>query len=109
MKTIEEKKLIIAKFMDAKFSNYADGSKGVILNPNPDGYLPMMGIDGLKYDTSWDWLMPVVKKCRTRLFSPRNATEVYMLRDLEDAVLTLEIEEAFEEVINVIEWYNEKL
>jgi hypothetical protein len=67
--------------------------------PNVDTY-----IEGpLKYDTSWDWLMPVVDKvCEYRLAYPNEANEVCNLK----VVVMKEV--LYKRVVNFIKWYNEQ-
>jgi len=63
MDTTEKNKLI-AEFMAAKYSNYGDGTIGVVLPNSPKGHFPSNGLIGLRYHESWDWLMPVFVKLR---------------------------------------------
>ncbi len=55
----------------------------------------------LKYHKSWDWLMPVVEKCYQC-----NHEEGDLHMRLNDAVLTVNIEEVYKAVVEFINWYN---
>jgi len=49
------------------------------------------------YDTSWDWLMPVVEKCM-------GLYEHYEVKRIADAVMTFDINTAYAEVVEFIEY-----
>lgn len=53
--------------------------------------------DTLYFDTSWDWLMPVVEKCLTT--DGRHYT-------LNDALLTCNIKEVYQAAVQFINQYN---
>ncbi len=66
--------------------------------------------DGLKYNSSWDWLMPVVIECFDRYgalhdVSVFNADNQQFL--LNDALLETNIQSLYKAVVNYITWYNE--
>ena len=50
----------------------------------------------LEYHTSWDWLMPVIDKCY----------QEHMSKHIADAVMTCNIGEAYEVVVEFIKEYN---
>jgi hypothetical protein len=54
----------------------------------------------LQYDTSWDWLMPVAKKC----INPEDNTEGW--DNLAVALTTCNIEEVYQAVVEFIKAYN---
>ena len=60
--------------------------------PIADGYLE----DDLKYHTSWDWLMPVIDKCY----------QEHMSKDIADAVMTCDIDKAYQVIVKFINQYN---
>jgi hypothetical protein len=93
MKTTENNKLI-AEFMNLNIVTLDD------IRANKDPYIS--SADGyteeeLKYDTSWDWLMPVVEKCLTT--DGKHYT-------LNDALLTCNIKEVYQAVVQFINQYN---
>lgn len=62
--TTEEKNRMIAEFMGAKNKSNALASISVRMDEN-ELWIPIHGIKNfkqLRYDSSWDWLMPVVDK-----------------------------------------------
>ena len=102
MKTIKEKNVMIAEFMGYK---WLDDDKMWKSGEYPrcrymDGYL--------EYHTSWEWLMPVVKKCKNLLSNPKDANDIYILRDLEETVFSCEINIAYDGVVKFINWYNKQ-
>lgn len=54
---IKEGNILIAKFMGAEIRD----TKHYPIKLNDDEYYP----EGLKYHSSWDWLMPVVERINT--------------------------------------------
>ena len=61
-----------------------------------------MGISNykqVKYHASWDWLMPVVDKCLSR-----SAGE---WTDIHDALLSCNIQEVYDAVVESIKEYNQ--
>jgi hypothetical protein len=55
-----------------------------------------------KYNSSWDWLMPVVQKCY-------KIDNEEMFDNLVDAVSTLDIDTIYNEVIEFIKSHNKNL
>ena len=61
----------------------------------------------VKYHTSWDWLMPVVLKCKESVdyCSDDNALEYH---NIEDEMLSqLSIEDTYQAVVKFIKIYND--
>lgn len=59
----------------------------------------------LKYHSSWDWLMPVVKKIqqiRTPYFNKKKP----VMDALMDALMDVEVKSLWEAVVIFIQWYN---
>jgi len=50
----------------------------------------------MKYNTSWDWLMPVINKCY----------QEHMSKNIAEAVMNCDIDGAYKEVIEFIKEYN---
>jgi hypothetical protein len=50
-----------------------------------------------KYHTSWDWLMPVIDKCY----------QEHMSKHIAEAVMTCNINEAYNAVVEFIKEYND--
>ena len=118
METIETKKTdneLIAEFMGWKQSDGNDGvfHKGVWYDQNFDHY------DALKFDTSWDWLMPVVEKIDKLYREDFPPGEEFVRRILqkEDPIdrhyidvialpLSTSIKEAHKAVVEFIKWHN---
>ena len=67
-------------------------------------------ISDLKYHTSWDWLMPVVKKfdyLAENKFIDFNSDFSFWCEEIDDTVTrTYEIEPVFKIMIKAITWYN---
>jgi hypothetical protein len=58
--------------------------------------------DEMIYDTSWDWLMPVVEK----VFVLSEDEEAWRI-DIESGLTTLNRDETYRAVVEFIEHYNE--
>lgn len=52
---------LIAEFMGMTYGDPNDNSVMIQMTPQGNEVVP---IESMKYHTSWDWLMPVVQKCR---------------------------------------------
>ena len=55
-----------------------------------------------KYDTSWDWLMPVVQKCFDTQ-QPEEGQHYF----INESLLTMDIEVVYDRVVEFIKQYNE--
>lgn len=107
---------IIAEFMGytiGRLSGWMSGTHetpysykkkdGNILNP--------VRIDKLKYQTSWDWLMPVVEKIRVWLLDAKSNTtnpmldEMEMYENIADGLWWTNKDATHKAVIDFIKWY----
>ena len=62
-------------------------------------------IDELLFHDSWDWLMPVVSEIKTI----GNIGDRFYegLDRLDTSIMEVDIELAYQNVVDIIEWYNE--
>ena len=81
---------LIAEFMGMVVSDSDNYTSELHTNVDAD----------LKYHTSWDWLMPVAKKC----INPEDNTEGW--DNLAIALTTCNIEEVYQAVVWFIQEYN---
>ncbi len=116
---IVENNKLIAEFMGGiiRESRYIDGLYREVIKEVVywmDDYL--QGYDGisvsnLKFNLSWDWLMPVVAKIETmsEYSSYKIETSCFFERDdlINSLYIERTIERTFENVVEFIEWYNE--
>ncbi len=109
--------LLIAEFMGAIYkTDRFQIDNGYIWLP----YHNIMAIKSLKYNTSWDWLMPVFEKIES-FIDPKNNealfdTSIYadyteilkrdgeILERFDDA---RKISHAYKAIVGFIKWYNE--
>lgn len=103
--SIEEGNKLIAEFMMlSKVKGELYPVEGVLFSAS-----------GLKYCSSWDWLMPACKKFDT-IFDGYNwgmKTSIYQqyvsqCDSIDNAVTRYDIEPAWTELIAAITWYNNK-
>lgn len=61
----------------------------------------------LQYDTSWDWLMPVIRKFDTLHIGFKGSREVYKRHcdEIDGAVTRYDIKEAFIVFTKAVEWF----
>ena len=63
---------------------------------------PMLKGSDLQYDTSWDWLMPVVQKCFDTQ-QPEEGQHYF----INESLLTMDIEVVYDRVVEFIKTYND--
>lgn len=75
-------------------------------------YADWDGLHSVKYHTSWDWIMPVVRKIRDEL-SKKNRPSINHVCggdgievDIHCALMTVDIAKTHTHVIEFIKWYN---
>ena len=116
---IENKLKLIALFMGAteldETSGLLDPSKCLnMVHPiRPDG-IEYISLTELKYDTSWDWIMPVVGKIGDLEFSEKEGLEEYMNKKFVNEFgikihIYCTITQVFNAVVKFIEWYNKNV
>lgn len=70
-----------------------------LINHKTIGYTP------IKYHSSWDWLVPVVKK----ILDLNNMEDLYKrMTRITESLIYLDITLLFEEVVSFITWYNQQ-
>ena len=88
---------LIAKFMDVATCTEDHGLEGVCYwDPTSNSYLKNYQ---LKYDTSYDWLIPVVNKC-IKIYHANRENIFSSLMSGNG------IDEIYVAVVKFIEWYN---
>ena len=65
----------------------------------------VVDVSDTKYHESWDWLMPVHKKC---MFTPEFSGDDQFRTPLIDAVIDADIDRLYKAVVEFIKKYNEK-
>jgi len=105
MNTSETNKLIV-DFMEEPMLG-----EGVytILN-SQTGETEFLETSELRYDKSWDWLMPVIQKVYDEVgpkIDGMNGMNENLIGDISTAILDGNIEEAYTAVVFSIELYNE--
>lgn len=60
----------------------------------------------LKFHSSWDWLMPVVKECLNKSEKILDNWEYYY-EQIDDSFFQVEINQTYQMVIKFINWYNQ--
>ena len=93
MNTQENNKLI------AEFMGITPNEAGVYHVSKHKGY----SLDNLLYHTSWDWLMPVHKKC---MFTKQFTGDDQLRTLLIDAVIDADIDRLYKAVVEFIKQYN---
>ena len=68
--------------------------------------------DDLEYNSSWDWLMPVVERIENMGYSVRIDDQFAEVTDQEGIIVAegsglIKIEYTYETVLSFIKWYNE--
>ena len=96
---MKENKLI-AEFMGMTYSDPNDNSVMIQMTPQGNEVVP---IESMQYHTSWDWLMPVVREVLTIV--DINLVN-YCVDELKFCVLDNDIDGAFEEVVEFINYLN---
>jgi len=63
----------------------------------------------LKYHLSWDWLMPVIKKCRaTEVDKDRELSKQRLIDNINFCLFTLDLLGTHGNIIDFIKWYERK-
>lgn len=84
---------LIAEFMGMTYGDPNDNSVMIQMTPQGNEVVP---IESMKYHTSWDWLMPVIDKCYQQ----------HMSKHIAEAVMTCNINEAYQVVVEFINEFN---
>jgi hypothetical protein len=120
MKTIENNKLI-AEFMGIEILNFPyPTSKKVVYKSIKSNKISYPSIRGLKYHSSWDWLMPVVEKIEKLVFPNDEFFNINIVGGCQVYIISSHINEIIDSsqgetkleclynvVVQFIEWYNQ--
>ncbi len=98
MNDMKENKLI-AEFMGYDISTIASSGVEVVEFESKD-----TKVENLKYHTSWDWLMPVIREVIIRYQVDEGIEIDY--DELQHRVMDNDIERAYEEVVEFIKEHN---
>ena len=102
MENIKDR-VVIAKFMD--MCQRPDEEDTWWINTGVSWVVGADDTKALKYHSSWDWLMPVVKKINT-IAHEQELYDVAEYEQLADYLIGADIDNTFRHVIEFIEWYN---
>ena len=98
--------ILIAEFMGVKTITI-DKLKSILKQNREDGFIrtpQAYTLDELKYDSSWDWLMPVANEI---IKSRDEQNSDCDLTDLKYALQTTNIELVYKAVVEFIKEYNQ--
>lgn len=84
---------LIAEFIGMTYGDPNDNSVMIQMTPQGNEVVP---IESMKYHESWDWLIPVIDKCY----------QEYMSKHIAEAVMTCNINEAYQVVVEFINEFN---
>lgn len=103
MRTTEQKNRLIAEFMGYEAYEHTNSVAIRLTEGNEFNSLDIGHIH-TKFNTSWDWLMPVVEAIYNTGLDEQNTNEI---GDVTHALLDVNINAVHEAVVQFIEWYNE--
>lgn len=105
MKTDKSDNELIAEFMG--FTPQKSSLGNTYSHPNLMGVYGGSGMK-FKYDTSWDWLMPVVERIESLGDSNDRIFESSEFHELMELSIKTSIERVYWFVIQFIKWYNDQ-
>lgn len=106
METLERNKLnrLIAEFMG--FKMVVTDYHGINIIESPEG--KTFDLHGLKYHSSWDWLIPVIDRITSMNEYYKYIDAVSGQFETKIEINTRFIERTHEDVIDFITWYNKQ-
>jgi hypothetical protein len=110
MKTLEEKNRMIVEFMGHEEEQTESGEFVYAIefqNPEKlnDIQVEFFCAHEFKYHISWDWLMPVIQEIKLSIEISDRFYEA--LDRLDNSLMDINIQQTYENVVDIIEWYNE--
>jgi hypothetical protein len=103
MKTLEEKNRMIAEFMGMQKTELGWYDNDEVLKlPNTSDNT----FDDLLFHSSWDWLMPVIQEIKLSIEISDRFYEA--LDRLDNSLMDINIQQTYENVVDIIEFYNEQ-
>ncbi len=105
---IDENNKIIAEFMGLSIMHNIVYAKETIITHN-ERMLDHCNISIAKYDSSWDWLIPVVNRIYDNDMYYQYVKETSGQFENKIKIHTLNIKTTYKEVIKFIDWYNKNL
>ena len=97
MKTIEECNKLIAEFM----GRCGNVNKHLYWVNIPS--VKWVTVEQMQFHTSWDWIIPVVEKCRERQIFNSNR----LINQITDSLVTLDIDAVWVSCLEFIQFYNQ--
>ena len=99
MENIIENNKLIAEFMGYEFI-----TNNIFINRLPKDFLN--NSESYKcFHNSWDWLIPVVKKC---LIGEAETNRPDLVLYIYESLVDLEINLVYKDIIEFIKWYNQQ-
>ena len=92
---------LIAEFMGMNLGVLNDNSVMIQMTTQGNEVVP---IESMEYHTSWNWLMPVVRKILTN----ENYIDLTQRENIMDSVPYGMVEDTYDAVVEFIKWYNEQ-
>jgi hypothetical protein len=120
--TIEQKNQVIAVFMGWKFIKGDPNHKCNFCFAGDEPCTPaldrfvkdkdMRVYYEFKYHSSWDWLMPVVKKIKSMHFDLRNQAPIFAYMEaaapMNSALIQIDLQKLHEGVYIFLTWFNKQ-
>ena len=104
MENLNENNKLIAEFMGAQLypPNDYDIHSCTMLDVTEDEGQQHFTPEQMLFNSSWDWLMPVVQQC----YESQQFGENNLIGDITHALVDIDIEEVNKAVIAYIKWHN---
>lgn len=104
---------LIAEFMDCEYDDISETyDTGILKLVEPEAYgdeqfSSLLYDYELDYHSSWDWLMPCIKKCLDINEEELDDWEK-QYENINDTLYQVEISQTYQAVIEFIKWYNQQ-
>jgi len=98
---------LIAEFMGAEEVKHEkfDGSRFLLPYEGDKNWF-LIALNDMEYDTSWDWLMPVIEKCLVGEAEQSDEISNTTIKNIYEGICNQDISHAYKSAVEFIKTYN---